>query len=495
MRKKLRRHEISSLSPARSGKLKFNDQQLRAFSRQVVGRIVLPQDASYSIDRQPFMCAFHHYPQIIVYCVGFSDVVACIRFSKQVGLNAVCRAGGHSSAGYSVNDEMVIDVSGIHYVRVDTAGETAAVGGGASFGQVYAELDLYGLHLPGGGCETVCVGGYMQGGGYSFTSLMFGMNCDNVIGVTVALADGQIVTANADQHQDLYWAVRGGTGNNFGIVLEIEYRLRKLGPLWGFGFKWPLASDTEADAACSAAAVWQKHFTGAGVPENLGNQSLLVFTKEDDEPESNGPCYVIRGMFDGTEAACRKALDPLLTQVRDAERHRDIWRQGSYTELNDYLLNYPTGMPHNVPASARSIAKSHITDRHLAPEEWRRIIDLYRKSPSSDNFIGLEAYGGAINAVEPDATAFWHRSGTMDIFMYSFWITDDDRAAAESYLKEFDSVAAPLSNGHSYQNYPNPDNVDFGKLYFGGNLSRLVEVKKKYDPDDLFSFPQGLLHA
>ncbi|NIO39547.1 MAG: FAD-binding protein [Burkholderiales bacterium] len=390
---------------------------------------------------------------------------------------------------------MVIDVSGIHYVRVDPEAETAAIGGGASFGQVYAELNLHGLHLPGGGCETVCVGGYMQGGGYSFTSQMFGMNCDNVTGVQVALADGRIVAANADENQDLFWAVRGGTGNNFGVVLEIQYRLRKLGQLWGFGFKWPLGTDEQADAAIRAVDVWQKHFTGAAVPEKLSNQSLLVFTKEDDESDSNRPCLVIRGMFNGSEADCRKALEPLLTQVPDAERHRDIWRQGSYTELNEYLLNYPTGMPHDVPMSARSIAKSHIADRHLDPAEWRRLVDFFRNSPSSDNFMGLEAYGGAINAVEPDATAFWHRTGTMDMFLYSFWINEADRDEAESYLKEFDSVAGPLSNGHSYQNYPNPDNVDFGKMYFGGNLPRLVEVKKKYDPDNLFDFQQGLLNA
>ena len=102
-------------------------------------------------------------------------------------------------------DGMVIDVSGIHYVRVDAAGATAAVGAGANFAQLYAELSLFGLHVPGGGCETVCVGGYMQGGGYSFTSLLFGMNCDNVTGVQIALADGRIVTANADEHRDLFW--------------------------------------------------------------------------------------------------------------------------------------------------------------------------------------------------------------------------------------------------------------------------------------------------
>ena len=495
MRKILRRHEVSSLSPARSGKLKFTDAQLSAFSRQVVGRIVLPQDPSYNNDRQPFMCAFHHFPQIIVYCTGNSDVLACIRFASEVGLKVTCRAGGHSAAGFSVNDEMVIDVSGIHYVCVDPDSETAAVGGGANFAQVYAELDLFGLHVPGGGCESVCVGGYMQGGGYSFTSQMFGMNCDNVVGVKVATADGRIVSANENQHQDLFWAVRGGTGNNFGVLLEVEYRVRKLGPLRGFGFKWPISTDAQAEAASNAAAIWQKYFTGADVPDNLGNQAFLAYTKESEDAAQFSPYFVIRGMYNGSEAACLDALKPLLEHAPDAGQHRDVWREGTYSTLNDYLLNYPTGMPADVPLSARSIAKSHIADRHLSPDEWRSLVEFFRQSPSSDNFVGLEGYGGAINAVPPEATAFWHREGTMDMFLYSFWIIDENRDEAEAYLSAFDHVAGPLSNGHSYQNYPNRQLADFGEAYFGGNLPRLVDVKKTYDPGDLFAFPQGLLNA
>ena len=142
MRTKLRWHDTKNLSTAHSGKLKFNQQQLATFSSQIVGRIVFPQDTSYNIDRGAFMAAFQSFPQIIVFCVGFSDVAACLRFAKEVGLKVACRAGGHSAAGYSVNDEMVIDVSGIYYARVDPTSETALVGGGANFAQVYGELDL-----------------------------------------------------------------------------------------------------------------------------------------------------------------------------------------------------------------------------------------------------------------------------------------------------------------------------------------------------------------
>ena len=356
--------------------------------------------------------------------------------------------------------------------------------------QVYAALDLYGLHVPGGGCETVGVAGYMQGGGYGFTSLMFGMNCDHVVGFQMALADGSIVKANATENADLFWAVRGGTGNNFGVLLEIEYRLQELGALWGFGFKWPLESAEDAAAASEALHVWQAHFTGEAVPRNLGNQALLGHTTGPDQALT--PYFLIRGMVHGSEADCREALTPLLRQAPDAEKHRDIWRSGRYTELNEYLLTYPTEIPHNVPNSARSLAKSHIVGRTLTIEECRTIVELYRKSPSADNFIGFEAYGGAVNAVAPNANAFWHRTAAMDAFLFSFWLQESARPEAENYVSEFDRVLQPLSNGCSYQNYPNRHIEDFGRAYFGDNLTRLLEVKKTYDPGNFFTFPQGL---
>ena len=498
MRRLLRWHEVSNLSLGRSGLLKFTADQVRQLSEQLVGQIALPQDANYQIGRGSFMNAFQHFPQIIVYCHGFADVIECIKFAKEIGLKPSIRAGGHSTAGYSVNDDMVIDVSAINYVRVNPSGRTAYIGAGANFAQVNAALELCGFHIPGGGCETVCVGGYMQGGGYGFTSLLFGLNCDQVAGFQMALADGSIVTANEDENADLFWAVRGGTGNNFGVLLEVEYRLQDLKPVWGFGFKWPVTTDQQAAEATRAFQVWQENFTGENVPPKLGHQALLVHTKaplaEGPDP-ALAPYFVIRGMYDGTPEQCEQALAPLLKLMSDVNNYRDIWRSGSYRELNAYMFTYPTELPPNVPSSARSVAKSHYVGRPLTLAECGTIVDLYRRTRTSDNFIGFEPYGGAIGNIAPEATAFWHRHATMDVFLFSFWMHEEAQTAAFAYVADFDTVVAPLANGHCYQNYPNRDIVNFGRMYFGGNLERLVEIKHKYDPADLFNFPQGLIAA
>jgi FAD/FMN-containing dehydrogenase len=489
MRRRLSWPETSRLS-ARSGELKFSAEQLKKLSAGVVGKIVLPQEPSYPSARCSFMNAFQYFPQIVVYCQGFADVVACIHFAKEAGLKPVCRAGGHSTAGYSLNDDMVIDVSGINYVKADSKQGVACIGSGAQFAQVNANLELFNFHIPGGGCDTVAVAGYMQGGGYGFTAPMFGMNCDQVLGFQMALADGRIVTANQQNDPDLFWAVRGGTGNNFGVLLEIEYRLHRMDEIWGFGFRWPLLTAQQAADAAAALHVWQNNFTGDSLPADFGNQALLVHTRESPHGPRE-PFFMIRGMFRGPESGCAKALEPLLRAIPSAKEHRDVWRRGTYRALNEYLFNFPTELPPDVPDSCRALAKSHIVARRLTFPECQQIADLYRNTGSPDNFIGFEAYGGAINSVAPDYNAFWHRRAAMDVFFFSFWLHEDSRGKAEANIQEFDHVVEPLGNGHSYQNYPNRTQKDYGASYFGGNLPRLLRVKKEYDPTNFFSFQQG----
>lgn len=491
MRRLPRWHEVCNLSAERSGELKFTPQQLKRLSGKLVGRFVLAQDASYPSARGTFTNAFQRFPQIVVYCQGFSDVVACIHFAKEAGLKPVCRSGGHSMAGFSVNDDMVIDVSGLNYVKVDAEKAVAWAGAGANFAQVNATLELFHLHVPGGGCDTVGVAGFMQGGGYGFTSPMFGMNCDLVTSFQMALADGRIVRASERENPDLFWAVRGGTGNNFGVLLEIEYRLQPMKEVWAFGFRWQISPAKQTAAVVKALHAWQTNFTGDRLPPHFGNQGLLIHTQASPSSPVE-PFFMIRGMFRGSQANCRKALDPLFRAIPDAKDHRDIWRRGTYREMNEYLLNFPTQLPLNLPVSARSLAKSHIVARYLSQQECRDVIELYRDVGEPNNSIGFESYGGAINAVAPEATAFWHRRAMMDVFFMPFWIYENTRERAEADIVKFDRVVGPLSNGHSYQNYPNRDIEDFGNAYFGGNLARLIDVKKSYDPDNFFSFPQGL---
>ena len=202
----------------------------------------------------------------------------------------------------------------------------------------------------------------MQGGGYGFTSPMFGMNCDQVMGFHMALADGRIVKASAKENADLFWAVRGGTGNNFGVLLEIEYRLQRTRPVMGHSVSSGRSNRRTAAAAARALSCLAGEFHRRHGPAESRQRS-------DARPHHRpgqatlAPYFLIRGMFHGSEADCRKALEPLLRLMPDVKNIATSGARDTYRELNEYLLNYPTELPANVPASARSLAKSHIVGR------------------------------------------------------------------------------------------------------------------------------------
>src|ERR1051326_6894242 len=284
-----------ALSDATLHRLGGDRRRLARMMDRFQGTVVFPGDPDYDKDRQEFNQAFQEFPQVIVYCETFGDVAWALQWAHDSGYWVCCRSGAHSTAGYSVNSGMVIDVSRISYVQVDAVNRVAAVGAGTSFGTLNSTLDTFGLHVPGGGCEDVCVAGYMQGGGYGFTSREFAMNCDNVLSVVVMLADGSLVEASPTRNDDLYWAIRGGTGGNFGVLLEIRYQLYPLKQLWGFGLLWTI------DKAAAALQIMQDQFTTTG-PSILGYMTIMTV-----QPPTNQPVLMMRGMYDGPDIQIGRA--------------------------------------------------------------------------------------------------------------------------------------------------------------------------------------------
>jgi FAD/FMN-containing dehydrogenase len=488
--------------PFRSGKgavetglPSYSEKALSRLSSEFAGSVTVAGTPGYNDARMGFMHTYQSFPQIIANCVCETDVVAALRFARASRLQVVARSGGHSTAGYSVNDQMVIDTSGIAHVAIDREFRRARVGAGTNFRKLNLMLDAARLHVPGGGCETVCVAGYMQGGGYGFTSRLFGMNCDLVEAVTLVLADGRVVRAQPGHHEDLYWAVRGGTGNQFGILVEIGYRLSHLDQLFGFGLRFPLSCQAEIDVACRVLADLQTHYSDGGMAR-IGLQALLMNLPTAIHPTGQIPGLMIRGLYDGTEAEAKAALSPLLAHVSDPERQVEIWRRDRYLKLNEILLQTadPPGidMP-SVSLNTRPLVDSRIVKVHHGPERWRDIVSHFLKAPDKTSFIALEMYGGAINEVSPDATAFVHRDASLDLFAWSFWTFENTRPRAIAWLNEFGRIAGDMGNGLRYQNYPRRDNPNFGKQYFGTNLKRLVAIKQQYDPHNLFAYEQGLL--
>lgn len=480
-----------------SGLQSYSVKALTELTDELAGSVMQAGADGYNDARMGFMHSYQQFPQLIIKCLCESDVVAALKFARATGLKVVARSGGHSTAGYSVNDQITLDMSRMAHVRIDRDARRAWVGAGTPFRTLNRMLHAAGLHLPGGGCETVCVAGYMQGGGYGFTSRLYGMNCDNVLSIRVVTAEGQVIHAHAGNHADLYWAMRGGTGNQFGVLTEIEYRLVEEPPLFGFGLRFPL---TDRDGIATAARVLadlQAQYTKDG-PANIGLQALLMNLPTAAAPNGQIPGLMIRGLCAGTEAEARAALGPLMAHVRDPETQIEIWRRGRYLHLNEILLQtaHPPGqdMP-NVSMNTKPLVDGRIIADLHGPDRWADLLHHFLAAPDKTSFVAMELYGGAVNEPAPDANAFVHRDASLNLFAWSFWTFDTHEEASTRWLDRFGEIAGAMGNGARYQNYPRRGNAGFRAQYFGSNLPRLMQIKRHYDPHDRFSYEQGLLHG
>ena len=483
--KEQRIQRLRNLSPIQVKAAGAPLDDLVALEQAIHGQVVLPDDPMYGYARELANPAFNRFPRLVVYCETEADVAAALALARRNELAVACRTGGHSTAGFSALDgSMVIDTSRLRYAKIRDSGGAlhdgpiVEAGAGCDFGYLGAVLDSAGLHVPGGGCEAVCVAGYMQGGGYSYTSRMYGMNCDNVLAVRVMLPDGRIVVANARQNYPLYWAVRGGTGNNFGVLLEVTYKLHRPAELNGFSIRWPIKH------AARAILALQDGYMKTNPSQRIGHESHGTTI--------NGEQFLLtRGMFLGSTQEARDALAPLLA-TEGAELQYCF--PGTYFELNRYN---EIDVQASVPAGAKEDKQCGYIRAPLSLAEWERVIDMFRRTPNPYSVFNLEGYGGAINAVPAGDSAFIHRDAYCDFFFDVFWTDDAERLQSVRYLDDVMALMAPFfarpdGRPQCYQNYPRITQTNYMELYFDGVIPDLVAAKRLYDPGNLFRFPQSI---
>lgn len=460
--------------------------------KKIVGTVVLPGDPEYDRDRLLSNPRFSAFPEVIVYCEVEADVAECLHVARSVGSPVVVRSGGHSTGGFSSQNGFLIDVSRMNDVAVHPESLRAWAGPGTNFRKFNAKLQYFDLHTPGGACPDVCIGGYMQGGGYGFTARMFGMNCDQVEAVHVMLADGRIVDADAHTNSDLFWAIRGGTGSNFGVLLGVKYRLYQGSNFAGFSITWPMKTDEGAADAANALAWLQENFMRTGAPDKLGYQMIWAFEGPEDQPKE--PMLLMRGMYRGP----KDELETTLKAVLDlpGATLQALYDPRPYTDLNRVLLTQPYEVPQfpvdMTPMPPPEAKLSRYLAHPIAASDWLTLVRYFRTSPSPYTIVAMEIYGGGIAAVGDKANAFFHRDVYCDLFFDVFWITDAERQTMLEFLAGWEKLVAPHWNGRVYQNYPSPENPDFGENYWGNRYSALRAIKTKYDPGNLFRYPQSI---
>lgn len=404
-------------------------------------------------------------PLAVVRPVDAADVATVVKWAAKERVRIVARSGGHSYGGYSTTAGVVVDLGVLSHVTV--SGGRATVGPGAHLGIVYSTLGAHGLAIPAGTCPSVGIGGHTLGGGFGLASRAWGLACDNLMSAQVVLADGSTVTADARHHSDLYWACRGGGGGNFGIATRFVFRAHPVtsGSWFVASYDWSLVEE-----AVAGFLSWAPH-----QPDMLGTVLRLT---------AAGSIRVqIFGQYLGPVGQLGALLAGLPAGA-SVQTGSDTWL-GLVARwagcLGHTLPGCSVGAP--VAFAASSSFLGSIPSSSSLPL-FRQVLDGRAGRPGA---LLIDAYGGAVNRIAPNATAFPHRRALASVQYYANGTTD-----ARAWVTAARAQLAPVMTGEAYVNYLDPKLPDALHAYYGANLPRLEQVKRKYDPHNLFHFPQSV---
>ncbi len=410
-------------------------------------------------------------PDLIARCSSAEDVSAAVRHAARHGLHAVARCGGHSVSGASLRENSIlIDLGGLKEIDVDPEARVARVGGGALLGELDAATQVHGLAVTAGVEPETGVGGLTLGGGIGFLARKLGLTIDNLIAAQAVLADGSIVEANADDHPDLFWALRGG-GGQFAIVTRFDFRVSPVGPdiITGWAF-YPLHKAQEV-------LRYVKHFMHNATDDvSLVPAFMKVPADEGFPKEWHGqPCVVIVALHLGDDNTAQSELQPLL-EIGDL-----ITGFIAPQPYLDFQKAFAGASPHGGRFYWKSIFAEDICD-----ELVDAMVEGITTIPGEYSMVFMETLGGAVARVGVTDTAFPNRTARYNIGISAGWIDpvqDEEVTAAARAV--YDKLK-PFSDGTVYLNYLDRDEADRAKVGFGPNYDRLCKVKAEYDPQGRF---------
>ena len=472
----------------------------------MTGTLVLPSDAASAGSRQLFDFRYDSIkPQAIAYCESPSDVQYCLELSRNSGVAPRARAGGHSYGGWSTGTGLVIDVTRMASVTPSNgtpSPATAKIGAGARLVDVYAGLAAAGVAIPAGSCPTVGVGGLTLGGGQGVVGRSYGLTCDKLQSLDIVTADGTLhhcTAGSSGLDGDLFWASRGGGGGNFGIVTSFTFETVAAPSLTTFAVSWPW------EAAADVIAGWLSWAPGA--PDQIWSTLLLI--AHVGGTGAPGPQVWVAGVYNGDAGSAASLVNGLVSAVGATPSHRSAYTppnylstmlyEGGCSGLDVEQCHLPSQTAGGQLTRKPAIGASDYVTSPLSTAGINVIVDFVNQRQANpilgEGGAQFDSYGGAINRVASNATAFAHRGALAGIQRSSSFSMGDSAqviAAGQTWLDDFTKALRPYVSGGSYVNYIDPDLKDFAQAYYGSNLPRLESIKKKADPHRLFEFPQAI---
>jgi FAD/FMN-containing dehydrogenase len=445
---------------------------------QFAGTLVGPGDADYDEARRVWNAMIDKRPAVIARCTSVEDVKAAVQFGRTQAIPVAVRGGGHSAAGKGTCDGgIVIDLSPMNDVTVDSASQTARAQGGVTWGVFDAATQEVGLATPGGVVSTTGISGLTLGGGFGWLTRRFGLSCDNLLSAEVVTADGRHLVCSDDSHAELFWALRGG-GGNFGVVTTFEYRLHPVGPLvLGGIIGWPLDQATEVLA-------FHREKTRR-IPDELGISAALVtapplpFVPEDlhDQP----------------------AVATILCWSGDLDEGLDVLKP--WLELGPPPIQMVEPMPYPFmqtildelqPPGRRSYWKSgYLTE--LTDDAITAGVSVAAEGRSPFNIAEFVLWGGAVARVDVDDTALGERDGRFLYNAVSTWENPADDELNIPWARAFHDAMHPFATGGVYVNFLSDEGADRVRAAYGDDkFARLAKIKAEYDSSNLFALNQNI---
>ncbi|MFC9694238.1 FAD-binding oxidoreductase [Kribbella sp. NPDC056951] len=448
---------------------------------QLRGELLVPGDPGYEDARHVYNGMIDRRPAVIARCRGVADVVHSVRFAVEYSLPVAIRGGGHSVAGHGTCDDgLLVDLSGMRDVRVDPEAQTVRVSGGATLADLDANTQLFGLATPSGQVSMTGIAGLALTGGMGMLQRRYGLTCDNLLSADVVTADGTVVTASANSHPELFWALRGG-GGNFGVVTSFEFRCHPVGPTILAGMvAWPVEEAPEVLAFLRDFIV--------DTPEELSADAVIQFAPPLDViPEEHRGRRLI-GIFlryFGTD------LDPEIV--------RPVQEFGS--PVLDFIYPMPYTAVQQLLDPLNPNGNLHYWTGEYLPELGTKQIETLSSYgatlPTDHSIMQVIPFDNAVTRVDPDATAFSHRQDSWLIHVMAQWTDPADTDRCRGWAKQAGADLRAVGSGDSYLNLVTGDeDVDRVSAFWNEDrLARLAKVKTQYDPNNLFRFNHNIKPA
>lgn len=449
-------------------------------AKKLQGQLVRQGDASYGPLHLPFNRRYEDVrPEGIASCLDPSDVRESILWAREHDVPVAIRSGGHNYAGYSTTDGLLIDLGRMRRVVVDDGTGVATVQAGTRNTGVYARLQPYEAAISAGRCPTVAIGGLVLGGGIGFSSRKLGLTCDSLRETEIVTADGQILTCNERENEDLFWACRGGSGGNFGVNVSYTFQSTPVKDVSIYDLKWDLRDGEKVlpalqDVVLQASDDFSCRMGGGRSGKDGGGRS---------------PANVnALGQYFGPREELLEMLEPVL---RLAEPTKRVIEDKTFWQAKDYFF-------HNTPTD-RFQVKSAFVQKTLPEQGIEELLRYVGRWPGSSNEDGggfaMFALGGAISRIPEEKTAYAHRDSRFLLAIDSSWASSDSHSTEQAnidWVEGFANGMRPYTSEYAYQNFIDRAQPDWARAYYGDNLDRLVRIKRLRDPEDFFRFRQSV---